>query len=79
MSGLLQTCTVTLRSSRACASLEGRRPRCRNDMAPHAHDASRGEADTKIQSQTPVAMTCPNGHRFSAATENLLRFEWGAQ
>jgi hypothetical protein len=26
-----------------------------------------------------VTMTCPNGHRFSARTENLLRFEWGAQ
>jgi hypothetical protein len=23
-----------------------------------------------------VTMTCPNGHRFSARTESLLRFEW---
>ena len=30
-------------------------------------------------SEAQVTMTCPNGHRFSARTENLLRFEWGAQ
>jgi len=24
-------------------------------------------------------MICPNGHRFGARTEELLRFEWGAQ
>jgi hypothetical protein len=29
--------------------------------------------------EAQVTMTCPNGHRFSARTENLLRFEWGAQ
>jgi hypothetical protein len=41
-------------------------------MAAHAPENEKpGEAQ--------VAVTCPNGHRFSVRTENLLRFEWGAQ
>jgi hypothetical protein len=52
-------------------------------MAAHAHDPERGQGDSQITSKTPgeaqVTMTCQNGHRFSAKTESLLRFEWGAQ
>jgi len=57
-------------------------PEC-GEITAHAHDPMRGQGDREITSEKPVeaqvTMTCPNGHRFSAATENLLRFEWGAQ
>jgi len=46
-------------------------PEC-GAMTAHAPESEKpGEAQ--------VTMTCPNGHRFSMRTENLLRFEWGAQ
>jgi hypothetical protein len=47
-------------------------PEC-GEMAPH----SKGYSEKPAEAQ--VTITCPNGHRFSARTENLLRFEWGAQ
>ena len=57
-------------------------PTC-GEMAAHAHDPARGQGDSKIKSEkageAQVTMTCRNGHRFSAKTESLLRFEWGAQ
>jgi hypothetical protein len=57
-------------------------PQC-GKMAAHSHDPTRGQGNTKPADQTPGAahaeMQCPDGHRFSARTENLLRFEWGAQ
>jgi len=57
-------------------------PQC-GKMAAHTHDPSRGQGDTKPASQSPGAphaeMQCPEGHRFSVATQELLRFEWGAQ
>ena len=46
-------------------------PEC-GAMTPHAPE---DEKPTEAQ----VTMTCPNGHRFSERTDNLLRFEWGAQ
>jgi ssDNA-binding Zn-finger/Zn-ribbon topoisomerase 1 len=46
-------------------------PEC-GEMTAHAPEHEKpGEAQ--------VTMTCPNGHRFSARTEELLHFEWGAQ
>src|SRR5215470_11253234 len=46
-------------------------PEC-GTMTAHAPESEKpGEAQ--------VTMTCPNGHRFSARTEELLHFEWGAQ
>jgi hypothetical protein len=58
----------------------GRCPEC-GAMAAHIPDSTRGQGDSKVASATAgeVTMTCPNGHRFSARTDNLLRFEWGAQ
>ena len=53
-------------------------PEC-GAMAAHMHDPTRGQDDSKKPDEAEVTMTCPNGHRFSARTENLLRFEWGAQ
>jgi len=53
-------------------------PEC-GAMAAHTHDPTRGKGDSKKPDEAQVTMTCPNGHRFSARTENLLRFEWGAQ
>jgi hypothetical protein len=62
-------------------------PEC-GAMAAHVPDPTRGQGDNSLTSGQPsegepseaqVTMTCPNGHRFSARTENLLRFEWGAQ
>jgi hypothetical protein len=57
-------------------------PEC-GAMAAHIPDSTRGQGDSKVASATAgdaqVTMTCPNGHRFSARSENLLRFEWGAQ
>jgi len=57
-------------------------PEC-GEMAAHIPDPSRGQGDSEKAIGRPgeaqVTMTCPNGHRFSARTENLLRFEWGAQ
>jgi hypothetical protein len=57
-------------------------PEC-GAMSAHAHDPMRGQVDSKIANEKPdvtrVAMACPNGHRFDAATESLLSFEWGAQ
>jgi len=47
-------------------------PEC-GEMAAH----SKGDSEKPAEPQ--VTMTCANGHRFSARTENLLRFEWGAQ
>ena len=47
-------------------------PEC-GEMAPH----SKGDSEKPAEAQ--VTVTCPNGHRFSAQTENLLKFEWGAQ
>ena len=46
-------------------------PEC-GTMAAHA-------PENEKPAEAQVTMTCPNGHRFSARTENLLRFEWGAQ
>ena len=46
-------------------------PEC-GEMAAH----SKGDSEKPGEEQ--VAMTCANGHHFSARTENLLRFEWGA-
>jgi hypothetical protein len=57
-------------------------PHC-GTMAAHTHDPARGEGDMKPATPTPGAthaeMQCPQGHRFSVRTEDLLRFEWGAQ
>jgi hypothetical protein len=57
-------------------------PEC-GAMAAHVPDPTQGQGDSTTTSGKPadaqVTMTCPNGHRFSARTENLLRFEWGAQ
>jgi len=57
-------------------------PEC-GAMAAHIPDPTRGQGDSQMtagkQVETQVTMTCPNGHRFSTRTENLLRFEWGAQ
>jgi len=57
-------------------------PEC-GAMAAHIPDPTRGQGDSQMtagkQGETQVTMTCPNGHRFSTRTENLLRFEWGAQ
>jgi hypothetical protein len=57
-------------------------PEC-GAMAAHVPDPTRGQGDSKITSEKPseaqVTLTCSNGHRFSVRTENLLRFEWGAQ
>ena len=57
-------------------------PEC-GEMSAHAHDPTRGQGDSKVMNEKPgearVAMACPNGHRFDAATESLLSFEWGAQ
>ena len=52
-------------------------PTC-GEMAAHRHDPTRGEGEHGIDT-THVEMTCPKGHRFSAKTESLLNFEWGAQ
>jgi hypothetical protein len=41
--------------------------------------AAHSKGDSKKPGEAQVTMTCANGHRFSARTENLLRFEWGAQ
>jgi uncharacterized Zn finger protein len=46
-------------------------PEC-GSMAAHTHESEKPE-------DAQVTVTCPNGHHFSARTENLLRFEWGAQ
>ena len=57
-------------------------PEC-GAMAAHVPDPTRGQDDSNITSEKPseaqVTLTCSNGHRFSVRTENLLRFEWGAQ
>ena len=57
-------------------------PEC-GAMAAHMPDPTRGQGDGETASgkpgETHVTMTCSNGHRFSTRTENLLRFEWGAQ
>jgi hypothetical protein len=57
-------------------------PEC-GAMAAYVPDPTRGQGDSKITAgapdETQVTVTCPNGHRFTARTENLLRFEWGAQ
>jgi hypothetical protein len=57
-------------------------PKC-GQMAAHTHDALRGKGNIKIQSENPgktrTQMTCPDGHRFDVAAENMIRFEWGAQ
>ena len=57
-------------------------PKC-GEMSVYARDPMRGLGDSKITGEKPgeaeVTLTCPNGHRFSARAENLLRFEWGAQ
>jgi len=55
-------------------------PEC-GAMAVHSPDPTQGQGDSKTgkPSEPQVTMTCPNGHRFSTRTENLLRFEWGAQ
>jgi hypothetical protein len=57
-------------------------PEC-GAMAAHTHDPTRGQGENEMATGKPgeaqVTITCPNGHRFSARTENLLRFEWGAQ
>jgi hypothetical protein len=52
-------------------------PTC-GEMSAHTHDPTRGDGDHKIDA-THVEVTCPNGHRFSHKTEDLLSFEWGAQ
>jgi hypothetical protein len=57
-------------------------PEC-GAMAPHVPDPTRGQGVSETapgkSGEAQVTMTCPNGHRFSARTDNLLRFEWGAQ
>jgi len=55
-------------------------PTC-GTMTAHSHDPSRGEDTIKIQGPgtARASLTCPSGHRFDVAVENLLRFEWGAQ
>jgi hypothetical protein len=57
-------------------------PEC-GAMAPHLPDPTRGQGESQMPAGKPadtqVMLTCPNGHRFSARTDNLLRFEWGAQ
>jgi hypothetical protein len=57
-------------------------PEC-GAMTPHIHDPTGGQGASNDTSGKPgeaqVTVTCPNGHRFTARTENLLRFEWGAQ
>ena len=57
-------------------------PEC-GEMTAHAHDPMQGQDDSKITNEKSgeeqVTMTCPNGHFFPVRTENLLRFEWGAQ
>ena len=47
-------------------------PEC-GEMAAH----SKGDSEKPGEAQ--VTMTCQNGHFFPARTEELLRFEWGAQ
>jgi len=47
-------------------------PEC-GEMAAH----SKAENDKPGEAQ--VTMICRNGHHFSARTEELLHFEWGAQ
>jgi len=47
-------------------------PEC-GEMAAH----SKGDSEKPGEAQ--ATMTCPNGHFFPARTEDLLRFEWGAQ
>jgi hypothetical protein len=51
-------------------------PHCKQ-MAAHTHDPMRGKGDVKAPDGG--RMECPNGHQFDAATEDLVRFEWGAQ
>ena len=53
-------------------------PQC-GAITPHRHDPARGQGDSEKPGEGRVAMTCPNGHQFDAATENVPRFEWGAQ
>jgi hypothetical protein len=57
-------------------------PEC-GAMAAHVPDPTQGQGESNMPAGqpagTPVTLTCPNGHRFSARSENLLRFEWGAQ
>jgi hypothetical protein len=54
-------------------------PQC-GKMAAHTHDPTRGTATVKPAGQSSGAeMQCPDGHRFSVATHELLQFEWGAQ
>jgi len=53
-------------------------PEC-GAMAAHSHDPARGQGESEIPGEGRVTMTCPKGHRFDVKTENLLRFEWGAQ
>ena len=57
-------------------------PHC-GELTAHTHDPSRGKGDTKPKSQGPgqaqTQLRCSKGHLFDAKTENLLRFEWGAQ
>ena len=57
-------------------------PEC-GAMAAHVPDPTQGQGESKMTTGKPaytqVMLTCPNGHHFSARTENLLRFEWGAQ
>ena len=54
-------------------------PEC-GAMAAHGPDATQGRGEeTGKPADRQVTLTCPNGHRFSTRTENLLRFEWGAQ
>jgi hypothetical protein len=52
-------------------------PKC-GEMVVHAPDPTRGKGDKKT-GDTNVALTCPKGHTFDLVTQNLLRFEWGAQ
>jgi phage FluMu protein Com len=47
-------------------------PEC-GEMAAHS------KADDDKTSGAHVELSCRNGHRFSARTEELLHFEWGAQ
>jgi len=51
-------------------------PQC-GQLTAHTHDPTRGKGDTKPQA--PTQMRCSQGHQFDVKTENLLRFEWGAQ
>jgi phage terminase large subunit GpA-like protein len=53
-------------------------PKC-GEMSVYACDPMRGLGGSEKPSETQVTLTCPNGHPFSARTEDLIRFEWGGQ